>query len=62
MILRISSILIRTSCLNRRWFISKTAVFKATLRSRMVKKLEWIEMAQLAVSSILFKSFSLKLP
>jgi len=30
--------------------------------SRMVKKLEWIEMAQLAVSSILFKSLSLKLP
>jgi hypothetical protein len=29
---------------------------------RMVKKLEWIEMAQLAVSSILFKSLSLKLP
>jgi len=28
---------------------------------RMVQKLEWIEMAQLAVSSILFKSFSLKL-
>jgi len=28
----------------------------------MVKKLEWIEMAQLAVSSILFKSLSLKLP
>src|SRR6516165_9534413 len=28
-------------------------------RSRMVKKLEWIEMAQLAVSSILFKSLSL---
>jgi hypothetical protein len=28
---------------------------------RMVKKLEWIEMAQLAVSSILFKSFSLEL-
>ena len=26
----------------------------------MVKKLEWIEMAQLAVSSILFKSPSLK--
>ena len=30
--------------------------------SRMVKKLEWIEMAQLAVSSILSKSLSLKLP
>jgi hypothetical protein len=30
--------------------------------SRMVKTLEWIEMAQLAVSSILFKSLSLKLP
>ena len=30
--------------------------------SRMVKKLEWIEMAQLAVSSIPFKSLSLKLP
>jgi hypothetical protein len=30
--------------------------------TRMVKKLEWIEMAQLAVSSILFKSLSLKLP
>ena len=29
---------------------------------RMVKELEWIEMAQLAVSSILVKSFSLKLP
>jgi hypothetical protein len=29
---------------------------------RMVKKLEWIEMAQLAVSSIVFKSLSLKLP
>jgi hypothetical protein len=29
--------------------------------TRMVKKLEWIEMAQLAVSSILFKSLSLKL-
>jgi hypothetical protein len=28
----------------------------------MVKKLEWIEMAQLAVSSILFKSLSLELP
>jgi hypothetical protein len=26
----------------------------------MVKKLEWIEMARLAVSSILFKSLSLK--
>jgi hypothetical protein len=31
-------------------------------RTRMVKKLEWIEMAQLAVPSILFKSLSLKLP
>ena len=30
--------------------------------ARMVKKLEWIEMSQLAVSSIFFKSFSLKLP
>jgi hypothetical protein len=30
--------------------------------TRMVKKLEWIEMAQLAVSSILFKSLSPKLP
>jgi hypothetical protein len=30
--------------------------------SRMVEKLEWIEMAQLAVSSIVFKSLSLKLP
>lgn len=30
--------------------------------SRMVKELEWMEMAQLAVSSILFKSLSLKLP
>ena len=30
--------------------------------TRMVKKLEWIEMAQLAVSSILLKSLSLKLP
>jgi hypothetical protein len=30
--------------------------------SRRVKELEWIEMAQLAVSSILFKSLSLKLP
>jgi len=28
---------------------------------RMVKKLEWIEMAQLAVSSILFEPLSLKL-
>ena len=28
----------------------------------MVKKLEWIEMVRLAVSSILFKSLSLKLP
>jgi len=28
----------------------------------MVKKLEWIEMAELVVSSILFKSFSVKLP
>ena len=28
----------------------------ACTRSRMVKELEWIEMAQLAVSSILFKS------
>ena len=28
----------------------------------MVKKLEWIEMAQLAVSSILFKSLSLGAP
>jgi len=33
-----------------------------SLQTRMVKKLEWIEMAQLAVSSILFKSLSLKLP
>lgn len=32
------------------------------MESRMVKKLEWIEMAQLAVSSILFKSLSLELP
>jgi hypothetical protein len=31
------------------------------LDARMVKKLEWIEMAQLAVSYILFKSLSLKL-
>ena len=30
--------------------------------SRMVEKLEWIEMAQLAVSSIVSKSLSLKLP
>jgi len=30
--------------------------------SRMVKKLEWIEMAQLAVASILFKSLSIKFP
>jgi len=36
--------------------------FLRILRPRMVKKLEWIEMAQLAVSSILFKSLSLKLP
>jgi len=28
----------------------------------MVKKLEWIEMAQLAVASILFKSLSIKFP
>jgi hypothetical protein len=28
----------------------------------MVKKLEWIEIAQLKVCSILFKSLSLKLP
>jgi len=28
----------------------------------MVKKLEWIEIAELVVSSILFKSFSVKLP
>jgi len=28
----------------------------------MVKELEWIEMAQLAVSSIVFKSLSLKFP
>ena len=32
------------------------------MESRMVKKLEWIEMAQLAVSSIVFKTLSLKLP
>ena len=31
-------------------------------RPRRVKELEWIEMAQLAVSSILFQSLSLKLP
>ena len=30
--------------------------------SRMVNKLEWIEMAQLAVFSILLKLHSLKLP
>jgi hypothetical protein len=30
--------------------------------SHLVKKLEWIEMAQLAVCSILFKSLSLELP
>jgi hypothetical protein len=35
---------------------------KSVRLSRMVKKLEWIEMAQLAVSSIVFKSLSLKLP
>lgn len=35
---------------------------RAGIEPRMVKKLEWIEMAQLAVSSILFKSLSLKLP
>jgi hypothetical protein len=34
----------------------------ASRPTRMVKKLEWIEMAQLAVSSIVFKSLSLKLP
>jgi hypothetical protein len=34
---------------------------KVVHKSRMVKKLEWIEMTQLAVSSILFKSLSLKL-
>jgi hypothetical protein len=32
---------------------------QALSSSRMVKKLEWIEMAQLAVSSILLKSLSL---
>ena len=31
-------------------------------RPSMVKEVEWIEMAQLAVSSILFKSLWLKLP
>src|SRR3974390_985949 len=31
--------------------------FSRLRKSRMVQKLEWIEMAQLAVSSILFKSF-----
>jgi hypothetical protein len=31
-------------------------------KGRMVKELEWIEMARLAVCSILFKSLSLKLP
>jgi hypothetical protein len=36
--------------------------FNREMSSSMVKKLEWIEMAQLAVSSILFKSLSLKLP
>jgi hypothetical protein len=30
--------------------------------THMVKELEWIEMAQLAVCSILFKWLSLKLP
>jgi hypothetical protein len=29
---------------------------------RMVKKVEWIDMAQLAVFSILFEPLSLKLP
>ena len=36
--------------------------FRIRARTRMVKELERIEMAQLAVSSILFKSLSLKLP
>jgi hypothetical protein len=36
--------------------------FSGRKTARMVKKLEWIEMAQLAVSSIVFKSLSLKLP
>ena len=35
---------------------------KTLVTSLMVKKLEWIEMAQLAVSSIVFKSLLLKLP
>ena len=41
---------------------SRLPLSNLTARCRMVKKLEWIEMAQLAVSSILFKSLSLKLP
>jgi ABC-type Fe3+/spermidine/putrescine transport system ATPase subunit len=45
--------------------IGKTQLFRIIAglnRPRMVKKLEWIEMAQLAVSATLFKSLSLKLP
>jgi hypothetical protein len=38
------------------------ATTSSAKRTRTVKKLEWIEMAQLAVSWILFKSFLLKLP
>jgi hypothetical protein len=41
--------------------IASTLFLRAVV-TRMVKKLERIEMAQLAVSSILFKSLSLKLP
>jgi len=36
--------------------------FSRLRKSRMVQKLEWIEMAQLAVSTILFESLWLKLP
>jgi hypothetical protein len=41
--------------------VAADAVYFDKIHTRMVKELEWIEMAQLAVSSILFKSLSLKL-
>ena len=42
--------------------IRSVYVFQTKMEMSMVKKLEWIEMAQLAVYSILFQSLSLKLP
>jgi len=45
-----------------RFRITANPEVEAGFATRIVKKLEWIEMAQLAVSSILFKSFSLELP